>query len=144
MRASVRHLEPPRDDSRSPLRRFAVGVDVVAVDRVAGLVDRRGEALTARVFTAAELRGCHGDTRRLAARLAAKEAVAKALGTGIGPIGWRDVEVPVVSGPPTVRLHGAARAAARHQGLERWGLSLAHDSTHAVAVVVAAGTGDPS
>ncbi len=143
MRAEVRSLEPPVDGSRAGLRSFAVGVDVVDVARLADLLDRRGADLTDRVFTPAERDGCAGDVRRLAARLAAKEAAAKALGTGIGEVGWRDVEAAPTRGAPRLVLHGAARAAADRRGLDRWELSLAHDQTHAVAVVVAAGSGDP-
>lgn len=143
MSARVRPLEPPGDGSRAGVRSFAVGVDVVDVTRLARLLLRRGADLTDRVFTPAERDGCAGDVRRLAARLAAKEATAKALGTGIGPVGWRDVEAPPTRGAPRLVLHGAARRAADEQGLDRWELSLAHDTTHAVAVVVAAGSGDP-
>ncbi len=143
MSAGVRPLEPPDDGSRAGLRPFAVGVDLVDVTRLADLLVRRGADLTDRVFTPAERDGCAGDVRRLAARLAAKEAVAKALGTGIGAVGWRDVEAAPAPGRPHLVLHGAARRAAEEQGLDRWELSLAHDQTHAVAVVVAAGSGDP-
>lgn len=143
MSAGVRPLEPPGDGSRAGVRPFAVGVDVVDVARLARLLERRGSDLSDRVFTPAEVDGCAGDVRRLAARFAAKEATAKALGTGIGPVGWRDVEAPRTTGAPRLVLRGPARAAAEELGLDRWQLSLAHDTTHAVAVVVAAGSGDP-
>lgn len=119
-----------------------VGVDLVGVRRFAGLLARRGDLLTDRVFSARELADAAGSPRRLAARFAAKEATAKALGVGIGPVAWRDVEVrTAVDGGPRLRLRGAAArlAAARH--LTDWTVSLSHDGTSAVAVVVARRSG---
>lgn len=118
-----------------------VGVDVVDVARLARVVALRGPALCRRVFTPDELRDCRGSVRRLAARFAAKEATAKALGTGIGAIGWRDVEIRSgARGAPELTLAGAAQSAATERGFDRWAVSLTHDATHAVAVVVATGT----
>jgi holo-[acyl-carrier protein] synthase len=121
--------------------RLDVGVDVVDVARLSRVVTLRGPELCRRVFTSAELRDCHGSVRRMAARFAAKEAAAKTLGTGIGPIGWRDIEVRTgARGEPALALSGAARAAAKDRGLDRWAVSLSHDATHAIAMVVATGT----
>lgn len=118
--------------------RVAVGVDVVDVPRFTRLVALRGPAMTARVFLPTELATCRGSPQRLAARFAAKEAGAKALGLGIGPLAWRDVEVRTgARGAPVLVLHGAARLAARARGLDRWSVSLSHDATRAVAFVVA-------
>jgi holo-[acyl-carrier protein] synthase len=76
----------------------------------------------------------------LAVCFAAKEAASKALGTGIGPISWRDVEIlHKWSGEPYLVLHGAARAIAKELGLTNWSVSLSHSRENAVAVVVAAG-----
>lgn len=120
----------------------AVGVDVVDVGRFCRLLAARGADLTTRVFTAAERRESDGQPQRLAARLAVKEATAKALGTGIGPIGWRDVEVVTdSSGAPSLRLHGAAAAVAGTRGYERSRVSLSHEATHAVAFVILMGKG---
>ncbi|KAE8762324.1 holo-ACP synthase [Georgenia thermotolerans] len=118
-----------------------LGIDVVDVSRFERVLALRGDALRRRVFTPAELRACRGRPERLARRMAAKEAVAKALSTGIGPVAWRDVEVLSGQGAPAVRLTGAAAAAARAQGLDRWALSLAGDGGRAVAVVVATAVG---
>lgn len=117
-----------------------VGVDVVDVARFRDMLAARGADLTSRVFTPVELRDAAGQPERLAARFAAKEAAAKALGTGIGAVGWRDVEV--LSGPngaPELRVSGAADRLAQAQGFEHWRVSLSHDANHAVAFVVAAG-----
>ena len=119
---------------------LGIGVDVVDVPRFADLLALRGSALGDRVFTAAELATCGGSPQRLAARFAAKEAAAKALGLGIGPVAWRDVEVGAGDrGAPVLRLHGEALRAAKTRGLDRWAVSLSHDAARAVALVVATG-----
>ena len=134
-RLRLPHGWPPQPPDEPPL---AVGVDVVDVDRFARVLAQRGSALTERVFTADERAACAGDVRRLAARLAAKESAAKALGLGIGPVAWHDVEVRAgPRGRPELALAGAALEAACAQGLGRWAVSLSHDTTHATAVVVA-------
>lgn len=123
-----------------PALPMSAGVDTVDVPRFERLLHLRGAALTSRVFTAHELATCGGDPARLAARFAAKEAATKALGTGIGSVGWRDIEVRTAGdGAPTLALHGAAVALARRRGLTRWSVSLSHDGPGAVAVVVATG-----
>lgn len=115
-----------------------VGVDLIEVARVAASVARFGERFLARVFTPAERAACEEQPGRLAARWAAKEAVAKALGTGIGDFAWVDVEIGSdARGRPTVLLHGAAAARAAELGLTRFALSLSHTREHAVAFVMA-------
>jgi holo-[acyl-carrier protein] synthase len=117
---------------------LAVGVDLVEIRRIAELVARHGERFTGRVFTPGEVADCSGRAESLAARWAAKEAVAKALGTGIGAAGWQEIEVVRGdSGCPAVQLHGRAATLAAQRGLARWALSLAHDGGMALAFVVA-------
>lgn len=114
------------------------GVDILEVDRVDRAILRHGQRFFDRFFTAQELIDCRGHTPALAARLAAKEAVAKALGTGIGRVGWKDIEI--VSGPrrvPVLRLHGEAQREAKAKGLELWSVSLSDTHEHAIAVAVA-------
>lgn len=116
---------------------LVVGTDLVEIDRIATLVQGYGERFTGRVFTAGELAECAGRAESLAARWAAKEAAAKALGTGIGQVAFRDLEVVRgAGGRPELRLHGAAAALAAAQGLTQWALSLAHDGGFALAFVV--------
>lgn len=120
----------------------ATGVDVVDTGRFRRLLDLREPDLCARVFTPAEISASRGEVERLAARFAAKEAAAKALGTGVGPVAWRDVEVRTgPTGRPSLRLSGRARALAHRRRLSRWTVSLTHDGGRAVAVVVATGPG---
>ncbi len=117
------------------------GIDILEIDRVDRAILRHGDRFFDRFYTPQELIDCRGHTPALAARLAGKEAVAKALGTGIGLVGWKEIEI--VSGPtrePLLRLHGEARSQARRQGLETWSISLSHTHEHAVAVAVAVAT----
>lgn len=114
------------------------GVDMIEVERVGAALVRHGERFYARFFTPREREICAGQVHRLAARFAAKEAVAKALGTGIGEVRWVDIEIDCdVRGRPVLILHGAAAARALQMGLAGWDVSLSHTETHAIAFAVA-------
>jgi holo-[acyl-carrier protein] synthase len=116
----------------------SVGVDIVEIERVGRLVAEHGERFLNRVFTPAEVAFCRGRVPTLAARFAAKEAVLKALGTGLQGIAWHEVEVlPDPLGKPLVHLHGRAQARADHLGLTHFAISLSHSRDFAVAFVVA-------
>ena len=118
----------------SPL---AAGVDLIAVARIEGVIARHGEGFLARVFTPAERAACCDRAESLAARWAAKEAVAKALGTGIGDVCWQDIEVlQDENRRPHLHLSGRAAVLAEEQGLRQWAVSLAHDGGLALAFVV--------
>jgi len=117
------------------------GVDIIEVDRIDNAILRHGQRFFDRFYTSQELIDSDGQTPSLAARFAAKEAVAKALGTGIGQVAWKDIEV--VTGPrrePMLRLHGQAQELAASMGLTDWAISLSHTEQHAVAVAVAFNT----
>ena len=122
---------------------LTTGVDLVDIPRIERVLRRYGEKFLARVYTPEEVRYSHGRPAELAARFAAKEAVAKALGVGVrvlSPvgIGWREVEtLNEAGGKPYVILHGRARALAQAQGLTEWAISLSHDGGIAIAFVVA-------
>jgi holo-[acyl-carrier protein] synthase len=114
------------------------GVDIIEIHRIDRAILRHGQKFFDRFFTPRELIDCGGRTPALAARFAAKEAVAKAMGTGIGDIGWKEIEV--INGDrrePLLRLHGMAKRLADSLGLEVWSVSLSHTHEHAVAVAVA-------
>lgn len=116
------------------------GVDLVEIERIEQLDAQIRPRFLARVFTPSELEQSGGRAASLAARFAAKEAAAKALGCGIGPISWQDVEVERgENGEPCLRLHGPAAELAAELGLTTWSLSLSHSRSHAVAMVVACG-----
>jgi holo-[acyl-carrier protein] synthase len=117
---------------------LAIGVDLVEVWRVAALAEHYGVRFTDRVFSPAELSDCDDRPESLAARWAAKEAVMKALETGFGPVGFRDIEVlKGCAGQPELRLDGKARALAETRGLYSWAVSMSHDGRYAIAFVVA-------
>jgi len=119
------------------------GVDMIEIERVDQAVAAHGDRFLDRVYTPAELAYCRGRASSLAARFAAKEAAAKALGTGIWRQGvtWTDVETlsDPESGAPRLNLHGAAAALALAQGLTTWAISLSHDRSRAIAFVTAMG-----
>lgn len=114
------------------------GVDLVEIERLKSAVQRHGNRFLGRVFTNQELAEVGDNVASLAARFAAKEAVAKALGTGIGSVGWQEIEI--LRGPskePVLHLHGAAQDLARKLDLVHWSLSLSHTHHYAIALVVA-------
>jgi len=116
------------------------GVDLIELDRIEGVIRRYGSRFLERVFTSRELEEVGEHTDSLAARFAAKEAVAKALGTGIGDVGWQEIEV--LRGParqPNLYLSGRAASLADQLGLDTWSLSLTHNQSQAIALVVAIG-----
>ena len=116
----------------------STGVDIIEIPRIARVVERYGERFLHRVYTEAEQALYHGRIPELAARFAAKEAISKALGTGIWGIRWREMEVlPDMRGKPLVYLHGAAAARARALNLRHFAVSLSHSREYAMAVVVA-------
>ena len=118
------------------------GIDIIEVYRIDDTILSHGERFLERVYTESELVEANGRTPSLAARLAAKEAVSKALGCGIGKVGWRDIEITRdQQRRPLLRLYGPAQALAAEMGLEEWSLSLSHTHDHAAAVVVASCAG---
>lgn len=123
---------------------IAIGTDLCAVPRIARLLEpEKRAAFLERCYTAAEQAlapaALPGQAAYFAGRWAAKEAVSKALGTGIGEYcGWRDVEVlRQASGAPLLQLSGAAARRATSLGIASWHLSISHEREHAVAFVVA-------
>lgn len=120
--------------------KIASGVDLVEMEHFRAAVERRGRRFLERIFTETELAEAGGNLHSLAARFAAKEAVAKALGTGIGPVGWREIEV--LRGEarrPVLHLCGSAAQKAADLGLTDWTISLSHTTHAAVAVAFATG-----
>jgi phosphopantetheine--protein transferase-like protein len=117
-----------------------IGVDAVDVQRFRAVLGRR-PAMVERLFTPGECRHVSRSADpvpRLAARFAAKEAVLKALGVGLGSLGWREVEVVVApGGAPRLALTGRAAALAGERSVARWHVSLTHTDLVAVASVVA-------
>jgi holo-[acyl-carrier protein] synthase len=122
---------------------IAVGIDIIEVERVRKVFERHGERFLKRVYTPSEIQQCRGKATRLAGRFAAKEAISKALGTGLHGVAWREMEVVQLrSGRPTVRLHGNARRRAEQLGLSAFDVSIADLAQFSIAIAVAVQT-DP-
>jgi holo-[acyl-carrier protein] synthase len=117
------------------LRRVGVDVvDLVAFKRQIAVV---GDRFLARLLTPVEIDHCRGRLEQLATRIAAKEAVAKVLGTGFRGVRWHEIEVrTAANGAPSLGLVGAAALAARRLGLDSIEVSCSHEGRFAVAVAV--------
>ena len=119
-----------------------IGTDITEVKRIACSIERHGDRFLTRIYTAGEIAYCLGrqksSAESFAARFAAKEAGAKALGTGISRgVSWKELEVVRAPGhPPQLELSGRAAARAKQLGVTRISLSLTHTSETALAVVI--------
>ncbi|MFD7665484.1 holo-ACP synthase [Streptomyces sp. NPDC059788] len=120
---------------------IGVGIDVAEIDRFAAALERTPD-MAQRLFVERELTLPSGERRgiaSLAARFAAKEAVAKALGAPAG-LRWTDAEVAVLdTGQPILQIRGTVAERAAELGVRSWHVSLSHDAGVASAVVVAEG-----
>jgi len=121
---------------------LGLGTDLIETRRVQESIDRFGERFVERIFTAGEIAYCtrkKNAAESFAARFAAKEAGAKALGTGISRgVSWKEFEVKrEASGRPSLHLSGRAQELAEAMGVKRIQLSLTHTRDLAMAVVVA-------
>ena len=119
-----------------------VGTDLIEIARVAHSIERFGRQFLERIYTPGEIAYCQarkGAAESFAARFAAKEAGAKALGTGISRgVGWREFEVTRERGrAPQLVLHGRAAEIAAQQRITRLSLSLTHSREMAMAIVLA-------
>lgn len=121
---------------------IGVGIDLVDVDRFRVSLART-PSMVDRMFTPGERAyalGANDPTERFAARFAAKEAVMKALGVGLGAFGFHDVEVVrAEGGAPSLVVVGPAASLAASRGVVAWQLSLTHTATTAGAFVIAVG-----
>ena len=116
------------------------GIDLIEICRLEELDPSIRQRFLERVFTPLELQQAADSLAGLAGRFAAKEAVAKALGTGIGPVSWQEIEITRgAEGQPLLHLSGRALQIAQQQGLETWSISITHNRTTAAAVAVAIG-----
>ena len=123
---------------------LGIGVDLVECARIEHSLERFGDRFLHRVFTEGEIaysKSMKFPARHLAARFAAKEAVSKAFGTGIGKaMGWRDVDVQKKeSGEPFLVLTGGAEELARQRGVTSSLITLSHTDHHAMAMIVLEG-----
>jgi len=121
-----------------------IGTDITEVARVRDMVERHGDRFLKRVFTEEELRYAMDKARseeHLAVRFAAKEAVLKAIKTGVGPgTSMREVEVlRGGKGEPEVKLHGRTAQVAAAKGVRKVHVSLSHTAEYGVAFAVCEG-----
>ncbi len=120
---------------------IAIGTDIVEVDRIAQTLSRQGDRLVQRILLPSEQKKYSSivhdqvKTAFLAKRWSAKEAIAKALGTGIAKgIGWQQIEIGTDElGAPQVQLHGAALARLHELGANKALVSLSDERHYAVA-----------
>jgi holo-[acyl-carrier protein] synthase len=117
------------------------GVDIIEIARIADVLARYGDRFCQRIYLPGEILYCRSKkngAESFAARFAAKEAAAKALGTGIQHgVAWREIEVVrSPGGRPTLLFHGRAAAVAAKLGVRNAVISLTHSRTQALAQVV--------
>jgi len=118
--------------------KLSTGVDLIDIARIRDAIDRHGQRFIARIFTETEQRESGGRVASLAARFAAKEATAKALGCGIGDVSWLEIEIRGDENhAPHLYLHGEGEKLAKNLGLSNWSVSLSHTESQAIAFVVA-------
>jgi len=116
------------------------GIDLIEIERIQRAIQRHGKRFLERVYTPGELAACGQDVACLAGRFAAKEAVSKALETGIGPVVWCEMEIlRGPAGEPVLHLHGKAQVIAAALKLTAWSVSISDTRTQAAAVAVALG-----
>jgi holo-[acyl-carrier protein] synthase len=120
---------------------LGTGIDIVETGRIRGSLEKFGDRFLRRVFLPDEVAYCHSrkfPELHLAARFAAKEAISKAFGTGIGKeLGWRDMEIcRRASGEPFVKLHGKGAALAEARGATAVLVSLSHCQDYAAAQAI--------
>jgi holo-[acyl-carrier protein] synthase len=113
------------------------GVDIVEISRIKIMVERFGKRFLDRIYTQHELEICKKIPARLSSRFAGKEAVMKALGTGIRGISWREIEISAEpGGKPVVNLYGKARVKAESLGMKSLAISLSDTDELSIAFVV--------
>ncbi len=113
------------------------GVDIIEIDRIAKVRDRYPRRFLEKIYTPGERIYARNRSAQLASRFAAKEAVMKALGTGVRGVPWKSIEVTRKrGGPPEISLHGNAKERSERMGVTRIALSLSHSKNYAVASVV--------
>lgn len=116
---------------------LATGVDLVDVSRFRELSHPIRDRFFRRVFTEEERIEIGVSLERAAGFFAAKEALAKALGCGIGPISWQEIEIQKDNaGKPGLRLSGKALKLSDQIGIVEWSLSISHTKEHAIGLVV--------
>jgi holo-[acyl-carrier protein] synthase len=123
---------------------LGTGIDIIEVARIESSYERFGGRFLSRILLPGEINYCLSHKKPgpfLAARFAAKEAISKAFGTGIGArLGWQDMEIArKESGEPFVILHGKGKKLFEERGAKNLLISLSHTEIHATAVAILEG-----
>ena len=120
--------------------RLITGVDIVNVSRIAKILLNKRQAFYNKVFTIEEIKYIEGKGHKattIAGLFAAKEAVSKALGTGIGVLGWKDIEIlHEPEGRPYINFTEGGREIACNLGINELQISISHEIEYAIAFVV--------
>ena len=120
--------------------KITTGVDLVELIRVEEAIRRHGMQFLERIYTVKELSQFKDSLESLAVRFAAKEAVSKALGSGIGNVNWQEIEIlRDEMDAPVLNLYGKAQLRAELLGFRTWSVSMSHTDRYAIAFVVALG-----
>ena len=117
-----------------------LGIDIIPLDRISRWMDRYADETLGLVFTGKELQACRRASRPeryFAICFAGKEAVGKALGTGLAGIAWNEIEIAVRPSSLDVALSGNALRQAAEQGIRRWTMTRSHTSTYVCVVAIA-------
>ena len=123
------------------LAMLITGTDIIEIARIENVFHKYGSRFLNRIYTEGEQEYCKGRAPQLASRFAAKEAVMKALGTGVRGVGWKDIEIKRErGGPPYIELHGRAQTRASKMDLSDISISLSHSNDFAIATVVGEAT----
>ena len=113
------------------------GVDIIEIARIRKISERYGKRFLKNIYTDGEIDYCKGRAPQLASRFAAKEAVMKALGTGVIGVRWKDIEIIRKGGSrPLVKLHRTALNRAQTMQIQQLSISLSHSDEHAIAFVI--------
>ena len=113
-----------------------VGIDIIEIKRIQNVKSKYPDRFLKKIFTENEIIYCRNRSPQLAARFAAKEAMMKALGTGIRGVSWKDIEVIRYRGQaPQIKLSGRGEKVGERIGLKNASLSISHSREYAVACV---------
>ena len=129
-----------RESSVNSIPVLRTGIDLIEVERFRSQKPEIRQRFIDRVYTQREQEYCGDNDQHLAGRFAAKEAVAKALGCGIGEVSWQEIEILNDEfGAPVLHLHGKAAERAEALGLSVWSVSITHLKEYAAATAAAMG-----
>ena len=119
---------------------YGIGVDIIEIERIKATLKKYGEKFINRIFTENEIKYCESfknSYRKYATKFAAKEAVAKALGTGIGKIQWKDIEIlNSPNGAPYVKLNNSAKEYFKKINAQKIFLSISDTENLTIAFVI--------